>query len=331
MLSIYQKMPNLYHPLNIGPLSLDGNLFLAPLAGYTDRVFRQICLDMGANLAYTEMVSTEGVARENDKTTDLMRRSENEKNLCIQIFMNNTSSLERALPYIVAFNPALIDINCGCPVPKVVKTGAGSALMKNPKLIQDFVKIIVKETNIPVSLKIRTGWDQESQNYLEITEKIIDAGASAITMHARTKSQYYKPFADWSKLKDLKSHFPNFTVIGSGDLFQPEDAKRMMEETGIDAIMFARGAIGNPFIFQQTKDLLMGKEYSLPSAKQRANAILDHLYKLEEDYGEESSCKQLRKHIGCYLKGIPGTAKIKKNLMTASSFKDYQTFLIDLF
>ncbi|MBP5552676.1 MAG: tRNA-dihydrouridine synthase, partial [Spirochaetales bacterium] len=265
-------MSSLLHGIAIGNVRLPSNLFLAPLAGYTDKVYRSICLKRGAALAYTEMVSSEGVARGNDKTVMLMERGEGEKNLAIQLFAPDADTIKRSLEGTMAYDPAIIDINCGCPVPKVIKTGAGSALLKKPEVIAEIVRTIVENTSVPVTVKIRTGWDCDSLNYLKVADLVFGAGASALCMHARTRSQLYMPTAHWELLKDLKSHFPEKVIIGSGDLFTAEDGVRMLGETGVDAISYARGAIGNPFVFEQTEALLSGKEPRSVPTSEKASA-----------------------------------------------------------
>ncbi len=317
----------LYHPVTIGSTTLQGNIFLAPLAGYTDIPFRTLCIDSGADFTYTEMVSAEGLAREGEKTLALLDRAHNEKQYAVQLFMGNTDSLKQALEQLESYHPEVIDINCGCPVPKVTKTGAGSAMMKNPKLIAEVLRIITQETNIPVSVKFRIGWDAQSENFLEFAQEALDAGASALTLHARTRSQGYAPFADWSKLTTLKQyvldHHYDIPVFGSGDLFKAEDAKRMLVETGIDGIMFARGAIGNPFIFSQAKAILEGKEPESVSIAMRKQAILRHLDLMIEFFSEKTACTLMRKHTCSYLKGIPNTSTIKQAVVRASKKEDY--------
>lgn len=320
-------MEGLLHPVSIGNLKLDGNVFLAPLAGYTDKIFRSICLRHGADLAYTEMVSSEGVARDSEKTVMLMEKGEGERNLAVQLFMPDADTAKRSIPGVMAYNPAMIDINAGCPVPKVVKTGAGSALLKDPKKIREIVSTIVENTNVPVTIKIRTGWDVEGINYLETAQAAFDGGASAVCMHARTRSQLYMPTADWSRLKDLKSHFLEKVIIGSGDLFCAQDGVRMLEETGIDAIMFARGAIGNPFVFEQAKALMQGMQPYEPTVQEKKEAIMEHLKGLVGFLGENAACREMRKHVCAYLKGIPNSAKVRQAATTALTVKTYEEAL----
>ena len=320
-------MTGLVHPVSIGNLSLKSNVFLAPLAGYTDKVFRSICLKHGAALAYTEMVSSEGVARNSEKTIMLMERGENEENLAVQLFMPDADTAKRSLEGTMAYNPAMIDINAGCPVPKVIKTGAGSSLLKSPKTIYEIVKTITSNVPVPVTIKIRTGWDLDSLNYLETAEAAFSAGASALCMHARTRSQLYMPTANWSLLKDLKAHFPEKFIIGSGDLFTAEDGIRMLQETGIDAIMFARGAIGNPFVFEQIQALAKGQEPREISVQEKRVAIETHLNGLVDFLGENAACREMRKHVCAYLKGIPNSAKVRQMATTALTVEDYKKAL----
>ena len=323
-------MSSLLHPVSIGNVRLDSNLFLAPLAGYTDKVYRSICLSRGAALAYTEMVSCEGVARDSEKTVMLMERGEGEKNLAVQLFMPDADTAKRSLEGVMAYRPAIIDINSGCPVPKVIKTGAGSALLKNPDCIHEIVKAIVDNVDVPVTIKIRTGWDTESINYLRTAEAAFSAGASALCMHARTRSQLYMPYAHWELLKDLKEHFPEKVIIGSGDLFCAQDGVRMLTETGIDAVAFARGAIGNPFIFEQTKDLLEGREMRTVSTQEKKDMIMRHLKGLVEYLGENTACREMRKHVCAYLKGIPNSARVRQSVTCALTVAEYEEALSQL-
>lgn len=318
---------NLYHPVTIGNTLIKGNIFLAPLAGYTDVPFRSLCIEMGSDMTFTEMVSTEGLFREGDKTLALLQKAPNEKQYAVQLFMGTTDSLPGALEQLQAYGPTLIDINCGCPVPKVTKTGAGSSMMKNPPLITEIVSMITRTVSTPVSVKFRTGWDANSQNYLEFAQAALDGGASMLTLHARTRAQGYAPFADWATLRTLKEYCMkngyDVPVFGSGDLFHAQDAKRMLQETGIDGVMFARGAIGNPFIFGQARDLLEGKQEQTITLGQRIAIIVRHLDLMIAHYGEKSACTQMRKHTCSYLKGIPNTAAIKQEVVKASKREDY--------
>lgn len=325
-------MTGLYRPLNIGSLHLEGNLFLAPLAGYTDKVFRSICLENGACLAYTEMVSSEGLARDSEKTIRLMDRADNEKNLAVQLFMPDADTASRSVENALKVNPQLIDVNMGCPVPKVTKTGAGSALLRNPDEIYRIVKALVSQCgNIPVTVKIRTGWDNSSINYLTCAEKAFSAGAGAVCMHARTKAKLYMPVADWSTLRDLKEHFPEKVIIGSGDVFTASDMARLLSETGVDAVVAARGAIGNPFIFNQAKDILEGRSEREIPLQVRIDTVTRHLGGLCDYLGEEVACREMRKHVCAYIKGLPGSSRVKNLVTQAKSVSEYTQALKDLY
>ena len=325
----------LYHPVDIGSVHVPGNLFLAPLAGYTDRAFRSICIDHGASFTYTEMVSAEGIARKSGNTEKLVMRSENEQALGIQIFMSDASVVERSLDRLLTFEPTVIDINCGCPVPKVVKTGAGSALLRLPMEMYRIVSTIKNSCDIPVSVKIRLGWDASSINYRETADAIISAGADMVTMHARTKAMGYSGQADWQALADLKQYVvsknPQVPVFGSGDLFSPEAAKEMLRMTKVDGVMFARGAMGNPFIFEDTVHLLTTGEAASPrTTETRVRAMLTQLHRMGADVGERLSCREMRKHATSYLKGIPHASHAKQALVQSTTYAEYEAVCAQL-
>lgn len=315
---------SLFHPVTLKNISIPGNIFLAPLAGYTDPAFREICIMHGASFTYTEMVSVEALARSSKKTETLMKRAREEELFGIQIFLSNAQSIKHALGLILEANPTVIDINCGCPVPKIVKTGAGASLMKNPVEINRIVKTITDNTKIPVTIKIRSGWDNTSINYLECADAAVQGGASLISMHPRTRSQGYSGKVSLEYLSRLKAAV-SVPVFGSGNLFSPKDAQRMLNETGIDGILFARGAIGNPFIFEQTRKLLQYSDPgSSPSLKEIISTALLHLQKSINYKGERIACKEMRKHIGSYTKGLPGAAALRREAVKALTFQDYK-------
>lgn len=252
----------LFHPVDIGPLHLDGNLFLAPIAGYSDRAFRSLCVECGASFCTTEMVSAEALVRKNQKTDSLMKRSPNEKAYAVQIFGGNAETMAQAARIVLEKTDCeCIDINGGCPVPKIVKTGAGSMLSKEPDRLLAIVSSVKKSVEeycsehpqrkiVPVTVKIRSGWDSSSIMWKECTQAALEARADAITIHARTRAQGYSGKADWNLQAEMVDFVAGrIPVFGSGDAFTPEDAKRMLEETRCDAVMFARGAMGDPFLF----------------------------------------------------------------------------------
>ncbi len=314
----------LFHPVKIGMVTIPGNLFLAPLAGFTDRAFRSICISKGASFTFTEMVSAEALARGSEKTRNLMNRAENEKQLGVQIFLSNADTAKRALPEILKANPTVIDINCGCPVPKVVKNGAGSALMQNPKKIEEIITVLTDNTDIPVTVKFRTGWDANSINYLIFAEAAVKGGASLLTMHARTRSQGYSGEADWESLKKLKTNF-DIPVIGSGNIFTAKNAVDMLKTTGVDGVLFARGAIGNPFIFKKTKEMLLGNHPDdTENINKKITTAMEHLHLSIHYKGETAACREMKKQLCSYTKGVEGAAAIRNRIVHAESIDEYR-------
>lgn len=318
---------SLYHPVDIGPVKISGNLFLAPVAGYSDAAFRAICRDCGASLCYTEMVSSEALTRGSDKTHDIMLRSTNEDIYAVQLFGGVAETMAEAAKIVLEkAHPEIIDINAGCPVPKIIKSGAGSSLTKDPELLYKITKATVEAAgSVPVTVKIRSGWDSSNITFREAGLAAYEAGAKAVTLHGRTKTQGYEGKANWLYLKELvellKDKVP---VFGSGDAFSPEDAKRMILETGCDGVMFARGAMGNPFIFTQTKELLLAGSYSEIPIKKRLDTGMTELQHLIKLKGEYVACKEMRKRFCCYSKGVSGGAAIRKEIVNANTYKDYE-------
>jgi nifR3 family TIM-barrel protein len=321
----------LYGPVTIGRLELRGNLFLAPVAGYTDRAFRSLCVEKGADFTYTELLSAEAVIRGRARDS-LVRRGEKEERYGIQLFGADPSALYQAAALVAAaYRPGVIDLNAGCPVPKVVKSGAGSALMKNPALLGRLVDALVRASreyagNAPVTVKIRSGWDGASVNYRECARAACESGAALVCLHPRTRSQGYEGKSDWSHIRDLVSRLP-VPVAGSGDLFCPEDAGRMLAETGCAAVLFARGALGNPFIFSATRAFLQLQEYTAPSVAERLETGLRHLRLLAADIGERSACLEMRKHFCAYTRGLPCGAALRNKIVRAASIETYEALL----
>lgn len=315
--------PSLYRKILVKDLELEGNLFLAPTAGYSDRPFRQICTELGSNLNFTEMVSCEAIIRDNVKTLQIMEPAENERVSAIQIFTGNPDSAAKSIKNVIKFNPSIIDLNCGCPVPKILKSGSGSDLMKNPDKIKKIVSAICNETDIPVSVKLRSGFTQDTINYLECANMAVEGGASMISLHPRTKSQGYSGYSNWDHIKILKSSI-NVPVIGSGDLYTPDDGKKMLQETGCDGIMFARGIFGNPFLFPQTKELLTkGTIITNPTLEEKMEMAFHHLNLSIDFYGESVALKEIKKHLCSYTKGIPGAKETRDKLIRCSSLDEY--------
>jgi len=321
----------LYSPIKLPGYTIPGNIFLAPLAGYTDKAFREICLSYGASFTYTEMVSAEAIARENVKTLTLMERAPDEELLGIQIFLSEPDQAQRALPRLLQYKPSLIDINCGCPVPKVIKTGAGAALMRTPQRLYEIVKSCTDNTDIPITVKIRSGWDDSSLNYREVAQAAVEAGVSMIGLHARTRAQGYSGPASWDHIRDL-AHTLKVPVIGSGDLFSPKDAADMLTFTGCSGVMFARGAIGNPAIFRDARFYLeqhgksMEAELHTDGFERLGNGHR-HLLKAVEYKGERIGCKEMKKHLGAYTKGLPDGSSLRNRLMRCSTVAEYENVL----
>ena len=307
-------------------------LFLAPLAGYTDKTFRQIAHSFGADGSVTEMVSAEGLARDSAKTKALLDRYPGEENLIVQIFAPSEDPVARCLDTLLAFNPSMIDINCGCPVPKVVKTGAGSALMKDPAAAARMVRTIKERTDIPVSVKFRLGWDSSSINYIAFADAVYEAGASVLTLHARTRAQGYAGQADREAFRQLASHMEGSGafLFASGDIFTPEDAGAVIDGCGMDGVMFARGAIGNPFIFRMAKEYMASGSYALPSAEEKVMTALSHLRLAIDAYGEAVACREMRKQLMAYIKGIEGASRAKASLTQACTEEECRSALLAL-
>jgi nifR3 family TIM-barrel protein len=321
----------LYHPITMGPLVIPGNFFLAPVAGYSDRAFRSLCIDQGANFTSTELVSSEALIRRGVKTEYLLRRADNEERYAIQLFGADEEVMYRAAGLLAPWRPDAVDINCGCPVPKVIKTGAGSALMRNPDALGRVVEAVVRASEeslggAPVTVKIRSGWDAGAINYRECARIAVEAGAALVSLHPRTRAQGYGGRSDWSHIADLASRLP-VPVAGSGDLFTPEDAERMLRETGCGAVMFARGAMGNPFIFSATRARLGGKDHTPPDREERLKTALRQLGLLARDMGERAACREMRKQFCAYTRGISGGAALRNRLIHADTLEEYRIIL----
>ena len=320
-------MTSLYHPVKIGNVELKGNLFLAPVAGYSDAAFRSVCIENGASFTYTEMVSAEALVRKNLKTEILMRRACNEKAYSVQIFGGEPEIMAEAAHIVLEKTHCeVIDINCGCPVPKIIKTGAGSALTRDPDRLFKVAEAVVKAAGgVPVTVKIRSGWESKQMTWRAAAEAALDAGVSAITIHPRTRAQGYEGHSDWNIMKELVELVNGrVPVFGSGDLFKPEDAKAMLEQTGADAVMFARGAMGNPFIFRDASDLLTKGSYEPVPPEERVKTGFAELERLVAETSEQHACLEMRKRFAAYSKGISGGAALRAQIVHAATVQDYK-------
>jgi len=314
----------LLKPIEAPGLRLAGNLFLAPMAGYTDAAFRSLCIEQGASMAFTEMLSAEALARGSAKTLQMARPAENERRWGVQIFGCDARTAASAVRRLEALRPSLYDLNCGCSVPKVLKTGAGAALLRDPRRIRDLLKAMRQETDAPLAVKIRSGWDSDSLNYLEAAELAREGGAALICLHPRTRTQGFSGKADWMHIGRLKQN-TDLVVFGSGDLFSAEDAVRLIRSTGCDGVMFARGALGNPFIFAQALALFNGRPaLPAPDPRARLQMALAQLERAAVLHGEARACLQMRKHFCHYCKGIPGAAELRAGAVRAESLDDYR-------
>jgi nifR3 family TIM-barrel protein len=322
---------DLRRPVSIGALTLPGNLFLAPVAGYSDRAFRSVCIDRGADFTCTEMVSSEALTRNRESAEPLLARAENETRYAVQLFGANPQVMCRAALLLAPWHPDVVDINCGCPVPKVVKTGAGSALMRSPETLGRIVEAVVKASRealgeAPVTVKLRSGWDAASQNYRECARIAVEAGAALVGLHPRTGAQGYSGTSDWTQIADLASRLP-VPVAGSGDLLSPEDAGRMLRETGCAALMFARGALGNPFIFAATRAFLRGEAWQEPAPEEKLATAFRQLNLLARDRGERNACREMRKQFCAYTRGINNGAALRNRLVHADTIKEYRVII----
>ncbi len=315
--------------MRIGKIQTENNIFLAPMAGVTDAAFRLICKNFGCGLVYTEMVSAKGLYYKSENTAALTQIDEKERPAALQVFGSDVYIMAYAATQIEKRGVDIIDINMGCPTPKIVNNGDGCALMKNPHLAGKIIADVVKAVKIPVTVKIRKGWDEENVNAVEIASIAQENGAKAITVHGRTREQFYSGKADWEIIRKVKKEV-TIPVIGNGDIFTPRDAKNMMEYTGCDGVMIARGALGNPWIFKRTWEYLKsGAILPEPSIEEKINMIMEHMDKLIELKGEYIGIKEMRKHIVWYLKGLPNSNKLKNQIFNIADRGKIEKMLLE--
>jgi len=311
---------SLLRPLAIANLILPHNIMLAPLAGVTNHVFRLVCRQQGAALAFTEMVSVNGMVREGEKTLALLASSPQDRPLGAQIFGDSAVLLAQAA-VMVADQADLLDINMGCPVRKVVGTGAGSALLKDTARIKEIVGSVRKATKLPLTIKIRSGWECGDDTWLEVGRIAEAEGCDAITLHPRSRAQMFNGKANWQQIARLKQAV-TIPVIGSGDLFTPQDCQRMLQETGCDGLMVARGALGNPWIFRQTLELLEGHRVTPVTIEDRLAMAAHHLDLYCGEQGEAVAVREMKKHLGWYIHGVSGAAALRRTVNTAHDKQD---------
>lgn len=313
----------------IGNIEIKNKIVLAPMAGICNNAFRRIAKEMGCGLIYAEMVSDKAIMYENEKTLDMLYMTDFERPIAQQIFGNDKESFVIAAKKIYeTMHPDIIDINMGCPVPKVaLRSQAGSALLKNPTKVKEIVEAVVASVPIPITVKIRSGWDSDHINAVEIAKIVEEAGASAIAIHPRTRSQQYSGKADWNIIKQVKDSV-KIPVIGNGDIKSCYDAKKMLDETGCDAIMIGRGVLGNPWLIKECVDYLEnGKIPSLVSEEEKIDMIIKHLNYLLKIKPEHIAVTEMRSHAAWYLKGMQNSINIKKSLFKCTTSKEFKNIL----
>lgn len=315
----------------IGNVEIKNQVVLAPMAGISNTAYRQIIKEMGAGLIFAEMVSDKALVYGSEKTFDLLKMSDMERPIAQQIFGSDVDSFVKAAKLVDdKMHPDIIDINMGCPVPKVaIKSQAGSALLKNPDKIKEIVSAVVKAVSVPVTVKIRSGWDANSVNAVEVAKVIEEAGASAITVHGRTRAQGYSGNADWNIIKQVKE-MVSIPVIGNGDITSAEKAKEMLDFTGCDAVMIGRGVLGNPWLIKECVSYLeSGIIPPKPSAREKIEMLKRHYQLLVDSTSEKQAILEIRTHALWYIKGMPKSAYIKNEICKTKNSEDLFKILND--
>jgi tRNA-dihydrouridine synthase B len=308
--------------MTIQGLTVDPPFVLAPLAGFTDSPMRRLCRRMGASLVWTEMVSAEGAVRGSGKTFDLLEFTDEERPIAFQLFGARPEAMRDAAAILARLAPDIVDINVGCPARKIVRSGAGAALMRDLVLLREIALAVVEGADLPVTAKIRSGWDDGLLNAPETAGVLEEAGVAAVTVHPRTRSQGFSGGADWSVIRRVKDEVGVF-VIGSGDVRSADDALRMLDETRCDAVMIGRSAVGNPWLFSQARELREhGRVSTSPSFSERIRTCVEHLEMMVDAKGERRGVLEMRKHIVAYLKGMPGASRLRSELVRIDSYHE---------
>ena len=308
--------------MNFDFLNTNGKVALAPMAGVTDRAFRELCVNYGACYSVTEMVSSKGLTLNDKKSKELLAITEPERPCGAQIFGNDPLTMAKAAVKTLEFEPQFIDINMGCPAPKVAASGGGALLMKSPELAERIVKEVVNAVNIPITVKMRSGWDDNTINAVELAKRCENAGAKAITVHGRTKIQMYSPPVNINIIREVKQAV-KIPVIGNGDIIDGKSAAKMLEETGCDLVMVGRGALGRPWVFKQINAYLEHERIlPEPPVIERMLIMLKHIEKLCLYKGERVGIREARKHAAWYTKGLRGAAEYRAKMSSIESFDD---------
>ena len=313
--------------LKIGNVTLEQNIILAPMAGVTDLPFRLLCKEQGCGLTVTEMVSAKAILYHNRNTEELLRTEPAEQPVAVQLFGSDPAIMAEIAAQVAEGPYAIIDVNMGCPVPKIVKNGEGSALMRDPQKAQAVLAAMVKAVKKPVTVKFRKGFDEGSVNAVEFAKMAESCGVAAVAVHGRTREQYYSGKADWEIIRRVKEAV-KIPVIGNGDIFTPEDGARMLSKTGCDGIMVARGAKGNPWIFSRLNHYLeTGELLPGPDGKEIREKILRHSRMLARYKGEKPAMRQMRGHVAWYTKGLPNSAAMRNEINQVETMEELEDFL----
>lgn len=301
--------------MELRPLMLTNPVVVGPMAGVTDAVFRRLAWEQRPALVWTEMISAQALLYDNDRTWQMVTPVEGEGPVVVQLFGKEAELMAQAAQQVAGLGPAAIDINMGCPAPKIVKNGEGAALLRQPELAGEIMRAVSQAVDLPVMAKIRTGWDGEHKNAVEVSRLLAASGAAAITVHGRTRSQFYTGEADWDMIRRVKETV-TIPVIGNGDVFTPEAAKSMLDATGCDVVMLARGVLGNPWLIGRTVEYLTtGIVPPEPGLEERLDLALKHLELAVVEKGERLGVVEMRKHLVWYLKGLPGAARLRAKIM----------------